>query len=94
MTSVHDYTNNITSSKVIPNPFNISTIISYDLEIPGEVNIRITDLRGFEIINYTDKKIAGSYEFVFDGSILPPGMYICNIRTGNELILNKLILNK
>lgn len=79
-----------------PNPFNSSTIIRYQLPNSGHVELKIYDLLGREVktlIN-EDKKI-GSYEVMFDGSLLSSGVYFYRIQVGDNFIeVKKLVLLK
>ena len=55
-----------------PNPFNPSTTISFSLAKESNVNLKVFDLLGQEIISLVNNEFmnAGSYSFKFDASSL------------------------
>jgi len=78
-----------------PNPFNPSTMISYQLPINGYVTLKIYDLLGQEIATLVnEQKSAGKYEVKFDASDLASGVYIYRIQAGEFNASKKLILLK
>jgi hypothetical protein len=59
-----------------PNPFNPTTIISYQLSAVSNVNLIVYDVLGREVATLKDgMKNAGSYFATFDGSRLSSGIY-------------------
>ena len=65
-----------------PNPFNPKTVISYQLSVIGNVQIKIYDILGKEITVLLDEeKSAGKYEIEFDASKynLSSGVYFYKI---------------
>jgi hypothetical protein len=59
-----------------PNPFNPSTMISYDLKSSGKVSLKIYNAVGKEVaILVNEFKERGSYNVRFDASHLASGMY-------------------
>ncbi len=96
-------TNNDTLSKQIsnyeiscyPNPFNPTTTITYSIQEPGLVNIKVFDLTGQEVADLVnEEKEAGNYSIKFDASGLPSGIYIYKIDTGNFTQSRKMLLMK
>jgi len=78
-----------------PNPFNPSTMISFQLPINGYVTLKIYDLLGQEIATLVnEQKSAGKYEVKFDASDLASGVYIYRIQAGEFNASKKLILLK
>ena len=77
-----------------PNPFNPSTNIPFILARSGLVTIKIYDLMGREIITLLDREInKGSHNVTWlgkdkFGKIMPTGIYIYQIKSG-ELIRSK-----
>jgi len=66
-----------------PNPFNPSTTIKYSISQYGNVNLKIYDLLGKEIITLiNEEKPAGVYEIEFDGTNLSSGVYFYRLQTG------------
>ncbi len=78
-----------------PNPFNPSTIISYDLPKASHVLLVVYDDLGRKVRTLVDQqKPAGSYQVVFDASDLPSGMYFYKITAGAFTATKKLVLVK
>ncbi|MGE5430929.1 MAG: cellulase family glycosylhydrolase [Syntrophomonadaceae bacterium] len=78
-----------------PNPFNPETVIPFSIAVDGNVSLKIHDILGNEaavIINEYRK--SGSYTAVFNGSMLPGGVYFCTLESGNVRMTRKLILLK
>ncbi len=66
-----------------PNPFNPNTVIKYDLILSGVTMITIYDSGGRLVSQLLNQnKPAGQHELKFDGSDLPSGVYIYNIKSG------------
>ena len=80
--------------KNYPNPFNPTTIISFELPKSETVTIEIYDMLGRKIcvlINKEDKN-AGIYNILWDGSNYSSGVYFCMIVAGYEFRLSKRML--
>ncbi len=85
-----------------PNPFNPTTKIKYDIQAPpnlpkGEalVQLKIYDILGREISTLVNKEQQpGTYEFQFDGSNLPSGVYFYRLQAGSFSDTKKLVLLK
>ncbi len=61
-----------------PNPFNPSTVISYQVRAVSQVTIRVYDALGRNIRTLVNEtKEPGSYNVTFNGSGLAAGVYIC-----------------
>ncbi|MCF8262085.1 MAG: DUF4982 domain-containing protein [Melioribacteraceae bacterium] len=78
-----------------PNPFNPSTNISYSLAEKGFVKLKIVNSLGEVIsIPVNEEKQSGVYEFSFDGSNLPSGVYFYQIETDHFTEVKKMIILK
>ena len=63
-----------------PNPFTSSTIITFKTA-GGHTLVQVMDTTGKVIANLTDQVYAaGTYTVVFDGSILPPGIFYARLQ--------------
>jgi len=84
------------SLKAHPNPFNQSTVISYQLLAYSHINLRIYDITGREIVKLVDGyKDAGSHEITFDGADLASGIYFARLSVdGGQSMVRKLVLMK
>lgn len=78
-----------------PNPFNPSTEINYHLSINGRVELKIYDLLGREVKTLVnEEKSAGKYSVRFDASGFSSGVYLYQLKAGNQIISKKMILSK
>ena len=78
-----------------PNPFNPSTKIIYSIKQDDLVTLKIYDILGREIRTLVNEFVpAGNYEVEFDASLLPSGMYIYKIQSGNFTDAKKMLLLK
>jgi len=78
-----------------PNPFNPSTVLSYQLPVASHVNLRIYDTAGrlvTELVN--GLRDAGVHQVTWDGSGLPSGLYFCRIEAGSFTHVIKMMLVK
>ena len=76
-----------------PNPFNPSTVISFELRDASFVKLVIYDVQGRVISRLVDGfKPAGIYEAVFDGSELASGVYFARLTVGEFQAAQKLLL--
>lgn len=68
-----------------PNPFNPQTSISFSLQQPGHVILRVYDPLGRLVETLVDGSLsAGQYEAVFNGVGYPSGMYHYRLTVGGR----------
>jgi len=78
-----------------PNPFNPTTTIKYRLKEGGVVTLKLYDVLGKEIKTLVnEEKNKGRYTYNFDGSDLPSGVYIYQLRVNDFMASKKLMLIK
>ncbi|MGE5353642.1 MAG: T9SS type A sorting domain-containing protein [Acidobacteriota bacterium] len=78
-----------------PNPFNPSTQISFQVPEASMVTLRVFDMLGKEVATLVNEyKSAGSHTVQFNASNLPSGMYIYQLRAGENISLRKMMLLK
>lgn len=78
-----------------PNPFNPSTRIRYQLPNASNVEIKIFDVLGAEVLTLlNENQEAGIYEVELNAQNLPSGTYIYRIVAGEYLQTKKMILLK
>ncbi len=78
-----------------PNPFNPTTNVLFELKNNSQVNLKVYDLNGREIITLINEmKPAGQHNVQFDGTDLSTGIYMCRMAIGNEVFTKKMILVK
>jgi hypothetical protein len=78
-----------------PNPFNPTTVVSYQLPAVSSVRLVVYDLLGREVaVLVNESKPAGTYRVVFDAAGLASGAYICRLETGNgrAFLTQKMLL--
>lgn len=74
-----------------PNPFNPSTLISYQLSVTGKVTLKVYDLLGKEVATLVDEyKQAGDYGVNFNAETrrresLPSGVYFYKLSVSSSL---------
>ncbi|NCT10675.1 MAG: T9SS type A sorting domain-containing protein [Flavobacteriia bacterium] len=72
--------------KLYPNPFQDDLIISYTLEKPSFVEVKITNVNGTEntIVRKGENQKKGKHSYFFDGSNLNKGAYIVSVFVDNS----------
>ncbi len=80
-----------------PNPFNPSTRIRFSLFKRQHVRLRVLDVLGRDVAVLVDEvKNAGLYEMFFSAAAgletLPSGIYFCELASGGEVAVRKMIL--
>jgi murein tripeptide amidase MpaA len=78
-----------------PNPFNPKTIIKYSIGTPQFVSLKVYDVLGNETaVLVNEYKAAGIHEVDFYKSNLSSGLYIYNLKTGNNILSKKMLILK
>ncbi len=78
-----------------PNPFNPETNIKYSIPAGGFVSLKVFDILGREVAALVNENEgAGIYSVKFDGSKLPSGLYVYQLKVNNFISSRKLILMK
>jgi len=79
-----------------PNPFNPTTVISFDLPVASEVRLSVYDVTGRDVgAGYKPAQMqAGHHSFTFDGTNLPSGIYFCRLTAGDFTATGKMVLMK
>ena len=78
-----------------PNPFNPSTVLSFELRVAGMVKLVVYDVNGREVVRLVDEwRNAGAYEASFEGNDLPSGVYFARLTAGDVQQTQKLLLIK
>lgn len=78
-----------------PNPFNPSTNIKFDIARSSMTSIKVYDMLGKEVMNPVNQVLnAGSYQFDFNASGLPSGIYYYRIQTEYFNDVKKMMLIK
>ncbi|MFH1214106.1 MAG: T9SS type A sorting domain-containing protein [Candidatus Neomarinimicrobiota bacterium] len=78
-----------------PNPFNPSTLITYQLSGAGFVNLAVYDLTGRLVETLVaGKQPAGTNSVIWDGRNQPAGVYFYHLQTENSVASGKCLLLK
>ena len=83
-----------------PNPFNPTTEIKFSIPKSGNVELRVYDILGREVMELVNENFAaGSYTVEWNGknnygNQVPSGVYIYTIRSGQFISSKKMILLK
>lgn len=82
-------------SQNYPNPFNPSSVIRFRIKETGFVTLKIFDVTGKEITSLINEKLhPGEYETIFDGTLLPGGVYFYSLSAGDYKETKKMVLIK
>jgi arabinogalactan endo-1,4-beta-galactosidase len=75
-----------------PNPFNPQTVIGYWLVVGGEVSLRVYDLLGREVsVLVNEEKMPGTHTAIWNTEGMASGIYICQLRAGENVFRKKMI---
>jgi outer membrane protein assembly factor BamB len=67
-----------------PNPFNVSSIISYNLETSGNVTLEVYDLLGRRVATLVDgEQQSGEHQVLWDASQCASGIYFYRLTAGD-----------
>jgi len=78
-----------------PNPFNPSTVASFELRVASLVSLKVYDTAGKLVATLVDGwRNVGRHEVTFDGSGLASGMYLAKLQAGEFTAAQKLVLLK
>jgi len=85
----------IRSLRTTPNPFNPSTVASFELRVASLVNLKVYDTAGRLIRTLADGRCeAGVHKVAFDGSGLAAGVYFLALRAEGQTQTRKILLVK
>jgi hypothetical protein len=75
-----------------PNPFTGATEIEVMVSEAGNVSVKIYDLKGIEIATIVEEYMnTGTYNFVYDSSVLKSNMYLLKYNSASGSIVKKII---
>jgi hypothetical protein len=78
-----------------PNPFNPSTMLTFDLPHAADVHVQVFDIGGRLVQELAAGNLpAGQHAVRFDGTNLPSGVYLYRVSTAEEAVVGKMILLK
>lgn len=74
-----------------PNPFTDLTEVSVVSELRGNFDFRVFDMTGRMVHRAPVQIVQGINRFTFDGSQLPPGLYVYSLTDGISSIARKMV---
>lgn len=82
-------------SQNFPNPFNPTTVFSFQLSVDGRTSLKVYDVVGREVaVVIEDMMSAGTHSITFDASKLSSGVYIYRLQTAQGVLMRKMVLLK
>lgn len=81
--------------KLYPNPFESDLVISYTLDTPSYVQVKVSTINGLKnsIVEKGKEQKAGKHRYFFDGTHLEKGLYVVSVTT-NTMRKTRLIVKK
>ena len=81
--------------KAYPNPARDFVNLDYSLAIKGIVFLEVYNIGGNLLIstNFGEQQ-PGEYQYRWNTTDVPAGLYICRIRQNNEIVSEKIIIKK
>ena len=76
-----------------PNPFNPATTIKFTLPEASNVTLKIYNILGEEVVTLvSDWLTAGLYTYRWNAGNLASGIYLCQLRTNDDVETRKMML--
>ncbi len=76
-----------------PNPFNSSTVVKFGLVESADISLAVYDLHGRIVKDIlTGHKSAGVHQVSFEAGTLPSGVYMLNLKAGEQVSRWKVVL--
>ena len=80
------------NAEIYPNPVTDNAIISYDLALKCQVNIKIYNLTGKEVMSLLNtEQDKGNYTININSNNLENGIYFCTIKAGEYTTTKKFV---
>jgi len=79
-------------SQNVPNPFNDQTQFNITLNKSSDVNVRVTNVLGQQVLNQNMNYAAGNHVFTLDKGTLAGGIYNFTVIAGGEKVTKKIII--
>ena len=95
MTGNNEIANFVKGVLLFPNPLTNITTISFSLEQPQKVSLKVTDISGRIVAAIANKIFeAGENEIIWNAADVDAGVYFLQIQTEENLLTEKLIVTK
>ena len=81
--------------KVYPNPITNQSVISFQTQTSGKVNLSVFDIHGRKITNILNKNLpAGTYNYSLSKNLPSDGIYFLRLKTQEGISTRKIIYKK
>ncbi len=78
-----------------PNPFNSTTIISWQIAEETDVTLEIYDLRRRQLLYHTAvRQQPGCYTYRWESGQCGSGIYLYRLQSGGRVFIKKMVLQK
>jgi hypothetical protein len=78
-----------------PNPFNPTTILSFNLPVAGPAELTVYDAAGRLVFERDYNALSpGKHHATFDGKVHSSGIYFASLQSGSEVARTKILLLK
>lgn len=78
-----------------PNPFNPATTIHFSIASSGVIDLSVYDIAGRRVLTVLNQWCeAGDHRLIFNGSDLPSGVYLCQLRMEGVSRTTRMLLLK
>ena len=92
---VEESTKEFSLNQNFPNPFNPSTTITFTIPNDGNVQLKLYDVLGNEVVSLINENLPAGYHTIkLNGSELTNGVYFYKLQAENFIDIKKLILLK
>jgi hypothetical protein len=86
---------NFSLAQNFPNPFNLTTTISFSIPQESHVRLKIYDLLGREVSTLLDGELTvGEHKLLYSAKDIDSGIYFCRIEAQSYKAITKIILIK
>ena len=87
--------NELNLEQNIPNPFNKTSVINYELKKPTKVHFEVVDMAGRKILAMEQGlKEKGTHQITINADLLPKGIYFYSLKTGDVSVTRKMIITE
>jgi hypothetical protein len=82
--------------RVAPNPFSLRTTLSFTADADGPAVVAVYNAQGQPVARLFEGTLqkGKAYQWTFDGSTQPAGLYVARLKTGNQVRHQRLVLSK